>query len=479
MELLKQLLQRWCDLVLERSDIGIALLDNGVDEKVFSLCGLSNIIQQNQRDFDDDSDIFIHGTNCAIVIGMNCANSRIFSYKILDSMGRGSVDALEAAFDWCLMNNIRLVNLSFGTTHFKDKKIIRQVVNRYVNKGLFIVAATANSGYTTYPASISSVVGVKAGDKFDVDDECLQCIGVDYVAPSEHKFQFAGNDIILQKSNSYAAPYVTAMVGHLIADRPEIDIWQIKKLLNQRFGKECVQYTPDWIEKGYFVRKTSNSRAEVYFDVVSKMDEADTVILCDKKEIDRYKDKHIVYLGLELYQIEDSVYFFWSRINREKQIEETKEKRENINIPIINIEFDKKQDYIWWLTEIKNCFEEDGYNAYTTSSEPESVLYDLEYIPVGSDENIANKISDFLYWQTYYNQSDLIIYGIEVNEPRCNGIVEDILLRIENKEEKTNIQIYCDGIQRRNMEYSIIEKQQIREVYDSLICFMTEGADEQ
>lgn len=100
------------------------------------------------------------------------------------------------------------------------------------------------------------------------------------------------------------------MVGHLIADRPEIDIWQIKKLLNQRFGKECVQYTPDWIEKGYFFRKTSNSRAEVYFDVVSKMDEADTVILYDKNEIDRYKDKHIVYLGLELHPIEDSAYFF-------------------------------------------------------------------------------------------------------------------------------------------------------------------------
>lgn len=32
-------------------------------------------------------------------------------------MANENVDDLKSAFDWCLMNNIRLVNLSFGTTH--------------------------------------------------------------------------------------------------------------------------------------------------------------------------------------------------------------------------------------------------------------------------------------------------------------------------------------------------------------------------
>lgn len=43
---------------------------------------------------------------------------------------------------------------------------------------------------------------------------------------------------------------------------------------------------------------------------------------------------------------------------------------------------DKEQDQIWWLTELRKCFEAEGYNAYAISTEQESVLYDLEYIPL-------------------------------------------------------------------------------------------------
>ena len=40
---------------------------------------------------------------------------------------------------------------------------------------------------------------------------------MDFAAPSEHKIWFGGNDITLQKSNSYAAPYVTAMAGRSVS----------------------------------------------------------------------------------------------------------------------------------------------------------------------------------------------------------------------------------------------------------------------
>ena len=108
----------------------IAVLDNGVDEKLLASCGLSDIIQQNKGNISDEEDLFLHGTNCAMIIGLNCADAELYSYKLLDNTGKGNVDDLKSAFDWCLMNNIRLVNLSFGTTHFKDKGIIRQLVNQ-------------------------------------------------------------------------------------------------------------------------------------------------------------------------------------------------------------------------------------------------------------------------------------------------------------------------------------------------------------
>ena len=391
----------------------IAVLDNGADEKILALCGLPDIIQQNKGNISDEEDLFLHGTNCAMIIGLNCADAELYSYKLLDNTGKGNVDDLKSAFDWCLMNNIRLVNLSFGTTHFKDKGIIRQLVNQYANKGLIIIAATANSGYTAFPASFSNVIGVKAKDTFNIDAEGLRDKGVDFAAPSEHKIWFGGNDITLQKSNSYAAPYVTAMAGRLMMEQSWINnVWQIKKHLYQKFRGKCVQYIPDWIEKGWIAGKVLKSKAEVYFEVAAK-EEADTVILYDKNEFNEYREKHIVYLGNEIAEQPDTQCFFWSRRNRKEQILCSRIKKESINIPVILIKSDKEQDQIWWLTELRKCFEAEGYNAYAISTEQESVLYDLEYIPFAVDEDISNKIGDFLYWQTYYNQSDLIICGIQ------------------------------------------------------------------
>lgn len=457
----------------------IAILDNGVDETVLKLCGLPSVIQYNQADTDDNRDLFLHGTNCTIVIGLNCDNVQLYSYKILDNTGKGSVTALKSALEWCLSNHLRLVNLSFGTTHFKDKREIRQVVNQYANRGLIIVAATANSGYTAFPVSVSSVIGVRAGDTFGIDDESLRERGVDFIAPSEHKFQLAGEKITLQKSNSYAAPYVTAIIGRLLAEQPEASVWQIKKRLYQKFGKECVQYASDWIEKGWIAGKALGSRAEVYFEMVERLEDADTVILYDLNELEKYQDKHIVYLGEKTTEEPDIQNFFWSRKNKEKQIVCSRLKKENINIPVISIKFDNGQDEIWWLTELRRYFESDGYNAYTVSTEPESILYDLEYLPLDVDESIVNKIYDFVYWQTYYNQSDLIIYGTKDNKQENFDEQTDILIEIGNKGKKTDIQVCCDRIKRIQVCFESIGEQEIRKVYDYLIVFLMEDEDEQ
>ena len=455
----------------------IAGLDNGADEKILALCGLPDIIQQNKGNISDEEDLFLHGTNCAMIIGLNCADAELYSYKLLDNTGKGNVDDLKSAFDWCLMNNIRLVNLSFGTTHFKDKGIIRQLVNQYANKGLIIIAATANSGYTAFPASFSNVIGVKAKDTFNIDAEGLRDKGVDFAAPSEHKIWFGGNDITLQKSNSYAAPYVTAMAGRLMMEQSWINnVWQIKKHLYQKFRGKCVQYIPDWIEKGWIAGKVLKSKAEVYFEVAAK-EEADTVILYDKNEFNEYREKHIVYLGNEIAEQPDTQCFFWSRRNRKEQILCSRIKKESINIPVILIKSDKEQDQIWWLTELRKCFEAEGYNAYAISTEQESVLYDLEYIPFAVDEDISNKIGDFLYWQTYYNQSDLIICGIQ--EKESIGVEADIFVRIENGKKQTGIQIYCDKIKKTQMCFGTLGEQQIKKVYDCLLTILTEDEDEE
>ena len=380
----------------------IAVLDNGVDEKLLALCGLPDIIQQNKGNISDEEDLFLHGTNCAMIIGLNCADAELYSYKLLDNTGKGNVDDLKSAFDWCLMNNIRLVNLSFGTTHFKDKGIIRQLVNQYANKGLIIIAATANSGYTAFPASFSNVIGVKAKDTFNIDAEGLRDKGVDFAAPSEHKIWFGGNDITLQKSNSYAAPYVTAMAGRLMMEQSWINnVWQIKKHLYQKFRGKCVQYIPDWIEKGWIAGKVLKSKAEVYFEVAAK-EEADTVILYDKNEFNEYREKHIVYLGNEIAEQPDTQCFFWSRRNRKEQILCSRIKKESINIPVILIKSDKEQDQIWWLTT-------DTIFLYSLKTNSEiSIPFNVIFPPVGW-YNCSNRLISVLFPEPFRPISTVLL----------------------------------------------------------------------
>lgn len=464
---------------MEMKKTEIAILDSGIDENILALYGLYDVIQHSEGHTDDNGDLFMHGTNCAIIIGWNCANVRLYSYKILDGTGRGDVSALESALRWCLSNGIRLVNLSFGTTHFKDKGKILRTINHYANRGLIIVAATANSGYTAYPASFSSVIGVRTADTFGTDDESLCNRGVDFTAPSQHEFQLADKRILLQRNNSYAAPYVTAMIGQLLAMKENANVWQIKKQLYLKAGKDCVQYVPDWIENGWIFQNKLISKADVYFDVVKEAENADTVILYDGNEVEKYNDKHIVYLGRETIEEPDTQYFFWSRKNRETQIERSREKNENINIPVIILRLDSGQDVIWWLTELRKCFEVEGYNAYTVSSETESVLYYLEYIPLDADTCVRNKIVDFIYWQTYYNQSDLIVCGMKKNEKDIFNGYAEIFIEIENRGEKTDIVVYCDGIKRTQICFEAIGEKEIREVYNCLIVFLTEDEDEQ
>lgn len=100
-----------------------------------------------------------------------CSEAVFSSISVLDNNGKGILDKIRLALEWCYQNNVRLVNLSLEITHFQDKVTIRGAINYYANKGMLIVAASANSDYMTYPVSFSDFIGVVAGETFRISDE--------------------------------------------------------------------------------------------------------------------------------------------------------------------------------------------------------------------------------------------------------------------------------------------------------------------
>lgn len=230
-------------------NIRIAVLDTGVTEEYRKYLSYAMMVDERGMVRGQDKlskSAFAHGTYCLAIIRTYFKEAELSSIQILDETGRGTVEKLAPAFEWCFKHGIDIVNVSFGTTNFRDRERLLHLVDDYASRGLVVIAASANSGYTTYPASFSSVIGVGSVEvaggtgteimrEWNADFAC-HCLksgnihtGVDILAPSVHEVKIGERKIVTVQSNSYAAPFVTAWAGTLLKKHPGIRMEQILK----------------------------------------------------------------------------------------------------------------------------------------------------------------------------------------------------------------------------------------------------------
>lgn len=467
--------------------VKIAILDNGIDEKQLGCelqakvyidkCGKPIIDNENMG-----STYFIHGTVCAFIIKSFFEDADMFSVRILDENGKGIVTCLKSALEWCCQRDIQLVNLSLGSTHFYDKDKIREMINHYAYKGMIIVAATSNSGYTTYPASFSNVISVEAGEDFCYAELAQKEKGVDFIAPVEQGRFAVKTPFGIPLSNSYAAPYVTAMIANILQENPSASLTTIRETICNSQKENTFFYAPDWIEAAWVSGKCRKSEAAYYFKRVAGdldvcKDEIDTLVVVDKEELQKYhsKEKHIVYLGEDSIEYPLTVGYFWSKKQRIEQITSSPKRISEIEIPIIIIKLCAGYDPILMLNVLRNCFSEDGHNIYAVSSETESVLYDLELLPEElCNPSYGETLLDFLYWQTFYKQSDAVLFCTE-NEEYTSFIENaDMVVKMHPDGEKITAEIYCDGAWRKNVIFTYMDRKDIISLYQCILKLLTE-----
>ena len=464
----------------DKVDIGI--IDSGIDKNDIEKERISKEYCFNYDSSSEDNDVdesinsLKHGTICALVIEKYCPNCSFLSARILNNNGRGTICRIESSLDVCNKNNVKLVNISLGTTHFQDKKIVRRTINHYANKGIILVAAASNDGKTTYPASFSNVISVAVGENVRVDQNLQHQTGIDFIAPSDHDIKMEGVFFRLGKSNSYAAPYITALVGNLISAKGSMTVDEIRDQLCE--GRKSFIYSPDWIESAWISPDCKRSKAEYYFDEDTRslqecFDDIDTIVFLNSDDVDKYKDlgKHIVYIGEGNIHRFDKKLHFWSKELRREQIMSSKKKSGELDIPTIYCIFDNQVDVIWYLCELKSLFANDGYNAFTGCSSVGSVLYDLEYLP--DEDEIREELVDFVYWQTYYQQSDLVLIGTSENDYFINE--PDMVVYFYPEKDGITVRIICDEHTETEIHYADLEVECITKIYDDIVsCFEKE-----
>ena len=302
--------------------VKVAIIDDGVD---FNRIGISGIkidfcedCKENKCEGNHNEEKLSHGTLCACIIDKyrKLATIEYISLRVLNDEGSGSVDNLLSAIDWCISNDVDIVNCSLGSVLPEDIKKINKIINQGSPIKPIIVAAQSNQGKYTAPACLSNVVGVKHNYKYvngiykfkwyPLDDVEIETSG-------EHVLEIS--DVINEKtvaSNSFAAPVVVAKIAEIIYPQGYLSFYDLLKQLAERAKTVIGEYRYDC--SPYCWHKTIDNVSvqwsyEQYSDIFNKWlkseyEELEVPIVCVSGDV-QLKD---IFLKLFLYVLENNGY---------------------------------------------------------------------------------------------------------------------------------------------------------------------------
>ena len=231
------------------SQIQVAIVDSGIDT---SHSGVRDVaggvhIQISEKGeilfLDDHADCAGHGTACAGIIRKKAPDAALYSVRIFDESLIADGRALIAAVQWCIDNEMDVVNLSLGTTDVTFKKSLQKVCRKAVDAGVILVAAESNDGRESYPAVFPEVIGVTGGAIYEPDgfyyrkDQRIECVA----RGDEQRVCWLNGKYIMTGGNSFAAPHITGIIAHLLEQHPICSVQDIRLLLQKKVLNEISQ----------------------------------------------------------------------------------------------------------------------------------------------------------------------------------------------------------------------------------------------
>ena len=233
--------------------VTIAFLDTGIckikDFENRILC-FKDLINLNHNTYDDNG----HGTH---VSGIACSNgllkgvapkANIVMLKVLNESGNGNASDVLSGIQWVLNNhhkyNIKIVNLSIGTSSTMTNDPLVDAVEHLWDKGIVVVTAAGNNGPN--PCSISSpgtskkVITVGSSDDEIYNKiysgrgptrECI--IKPDILAPGSNitSCRCENGEYKKLSGTSMSTPIVSGAVALLLEKEPSLSPDDVKYML--------------------------------------------------------------------------------------------------------------------------------------------------------------------------------------------------------------------------------------------------------
>ena len=149
--------------------VKIGMIDSGVNPAHPHVCGVAGGVRISSGDEShspDYLDYLGHGTAVAGAIREKAPDVQLYAVKVFDGALTTKIETIIKAIDWCVEQEIDIINLSLGTTNQDHRAIIERAVDQAAGKGSVLVAASEMSGERSFPGCLKSVIGVA------VDWEC-------------------------------------------------------------------------------------------------------------------------------------------------------------------------------------------------------------------------------------------------------------------------------------------------------------------
>ncbi|MGD8535569.1 MAG: S8 family peptidase [Candidatus Aminicenantes bacterium] len=223
----------WAWPISTGATIRVAVLDTGIDldhpDLLDNVKGSVNLIKPKKSADDDNG----HGTHVAGIIaasdndiGVIGTGPEIYLYavKVLDKKGKGWLSDLIEGLEWCIQNEVQVINMSLGSSE-DNQSFYEAILNAYA-AGITLVAAAGNNGDSggsiDYPAKYTETITASAVDQF-CQFALFSSFGpeIDITAPGvDIKSTYIKGSYITMSGTSMAAAHVTGVVALVLTTSP-------------------------------------------------------------------------------------------------------------------------------------------------------------------------------------------------------------------------------------------------------------------
>jgi len=145
----------------------------------------------------------------------------VYNCSVLDDYGSGTYEDIIKAIDWCIKNEMDVINMSLGGGG--DFKEFYDAIRRAYDANIPIVCAAGNSswdtGYLDFPATYNETIAVASINK-NMNRSSFSSIGsnIDVAAPGSNILSCTPkNNYEVYSGTSMAAPFVTGLIALMIA----------------------------------------------------------------------------------------------------------------------------------------------------------------------------------------------------------------------------------------------------------------------